>query len=89
MRTADETINLLLQAMDKRRQYLRRKVRRIEARGIQPGKGRPNESNRLKYSGRVGMLSEHATIRGMLERIQDGRMHPDEMYNEEDDTDDD
>lgn len=89
MRSADETLNLLLQAMDKRRQYLRRKVRRIEARGIGPGPGRPNESNRLKYSGRVGMLTEHATILGMLERIQSGRMHPDEMYNEEDDTDDD
>lgn len=89
MRTADETLNLLLQAMDKRRQYLRRKVRRIEAKGIQPRQGRPNESNRLKHSGRVGMLSEHTTILGMLERIQSGRMHPDEMYNEEDDTDDD
>lgn len=89
MRSAEETIDLLLQGMDKRRQYLRRKLRQIEAKGTRPAAGRPNESNRLKYSGRGGMLSEHTVIRCMLEEIRSDRMHPDGMYNEADDTDDD
>ncbi|MNC79770.1 hypothetical protein D3C75_1323460 [compost metagenome] len=75
--------------MDKRRQYLRRKLRRIQASGTQPGRGGGNELNRLKYTGRSGMLSEHATIACMLEDIRSGRQHPDNLYNEEDDTDDD
>lgn len=85
---ANATIELLLQGMDKRRRYLRRKLERILAKGVDPKPGRGNEHNRLKYTGRAGMLSEHATIRAMLEDIRNGR-HPDEMYNEEDDTDDD
>ncbi|AIQ29336.1 hypothetical protein P40081_15135 [Paenibacillus sp. FSL P4-0081] len=89
MRTAEETLELLLQGMDKRRQYLRRKLRRIEGHGTQPRRGGGSDLNRLKYSGRAGMLSEHATIHCMLEDIRNGRQHPDNLYNEEDDTDDD
>lgn len=89
MRSAEETIELLIQGMGKRRQYLRRKLARINARDTRPARGRPNEQNRLKYSGRAGMLSEHAVIRCMLEEIRNGCRHPAEMYNEEDDTDDD
>ncbi|OMD19456.1 hypothetical protein BJP48_10790 [Paenibacillus odorifer] len=89
MRSAEETLELLLQGMDKRRQYLRRKLRRIEKRGTKPRRGGGNELNRLKYSGRAGMLSEHATILCMLEDIRHSRQHPGNLYNEEDDTDDD
>ncbi|MEK3673577.1 hypothetical protein [Paenibacillus sp. FSL R10-2771] len=89
MRTAEETIELLLLGMDKRREYLRRKLRRIEGRGTQPRRGGGSDLNRLKYSGRAGMLSEHATIHCMLEDIRSSRLHPDDLYNEEDDTDDD
>lgn len=89
MKTAEETLQLLEVGINKRRQYLRRKLRRIEARGTQPGRGRPNEQNRLKYSGRAGMLSELTLIECLIKEIRSGELHPEEIWNEEDDTDDD
>lgn len=43
MRSAEETLELLLQGMDKRRQYLRRKLRRIDKHGTKPRRGGGNE----------------------------------------------
>lgn len=89
MRNAEETLNLLLIAIDHRRNYLRRKLRKIEDSEKRFVRGRARERLRLKYSGRVSMLSELSVVEWLINEIRNDRLHPDEIYNENDDTDED
>ncbi|MBD0381220.1 hypothetical protein [Paenibacillus sedimenti] len=79
MRTADETIELFMQALNKRRAYLRRRIDEIQKQGraLQP---------HLAKALRSGMLCEITTVECLLKLIQDGKIHPDEIYNSEDDV---
>lgn len=82
IRTAEETLQLLEEAIRKRRAYLRR---RLEYIGTLPkskhGGGRREIGSML----RSGMLSEMWTVTGLIGELRCGRIHPSELWNEEDD----
>jgi hypothetical protein len=73
--------------MEKRRAYLKRRVAKARV-DIKVKKGRPPMNRQMTFGIRSGMLSEHATILGMLSGIQAGTLHPDTLYNQEDDPED-
>lgn len=74
-RNADETIDLFLQALGKRRAYVRNRLKEIATTGreVQP---------QLTKSLWHGMLSELTTVECMLLEIRQGKIHSDELYNE-------
>jgi hypothetical protein len=91
VRTPEETLTLFKQALEKRRAYVRRRLHaldeaekqeRAEWKGL---RGRPPETYKGRIAMRGGMLSELTTITAMLKQIEAGTLHPDDIYNEEDD----
>lgn len=97
-RSSDEVLILFKEALHKRRLYLRRRMEEIDQaekvsndQRKEEGKsnrGRTSDNYKSSRALRGGMLSEIATITGMLDAIESGKMHPDEMYNPEDDPKD-
>lgn len=90
-RSAEETLELFKQALQKRRDYLRRRLDSIKKAEVEDEKGRGRKRGRSPetYRGfllaRGGMLSEIATVTAMLNDIENGKSHPDELYKVEDD----
>lgn len=84
MRSAEETLTLFKQALEKRRAYVRRRLIRLElAEKEYVSANRKGDRGRVpeKYQGRLilrgGMLSELTTISGLLMAIEKGEWHPD------------
>lgn len=79
MRSAVETIELLKQALEKRRSYLKRRIDEI-----------PESSSRksgpvITQMYRGGMLNEMSTVWWLINEIESGSAHPDDLWNLEDD----
>ncbi|MFF2532197.1 hypothetical protein ACFVS2_25140 [Brevibacillus sp. NPDC058079] len=92
MRSAEETLILFKQTLEKRRAYIRRRLKKLEeAESQYVSKNRKGDRGRTptKYKGlislRGGMLSELTTVTGILTAIEKGEWHPDALYNEVDD----
>ncbi len=70
--SAEETLDILQQAIEKRRSYLKH---HIDIKMKESTKGRHREM----YRG--GMLNEIHTIKGLLEEIKQGSINIDEIWN--------
>lgn len=98
VRSSDEVLSLLKQALQKRRLYLRRRLEEIDEqeRSYKEQRQEEGKSNRGRSSYdfrssralRGGMLSEISTITGIISGIESGDIHPDDLYNPEDDPSD-
>lgn len=69
--TAQETLNLVIVALNKRRNYLLKKINEI------PTSSKFDEMKRIS---RQAMLSEVTTIKGLISEIQRGQIHPAEIW---------
>jgi hypothetical protein len=78
VRNAEETLDLLEKAITKRRDYVRRQLSKIQQKGRE-------QQPKYERALRGGMLSELSTITSVLKQIQSGKIHPDELWNPEDD----
>ncbi|WPS85544.1 hypothetical protein SMD22_00355 (plasmid) [Brevibacillus halotolerans] len=92
MRSAEETLILFKQALERRKAYVRRQLKKLNEAETQyatenrkGNRGRAPEKYKGLISLRGGMLSEHATIAGLLTEIENENCHPDDLYNLEDD----
>ncbi len=92
MRSAEETLELFKQALEKRRAYVRRRLQVLDQAEEEykketqwGGRGRRPQQFAGRKTMRGGMLSELTTVTYLLSEIQAGKLHPDEIYNVQDD----
>lgn len=85
--SAEETLQLLEQALAKRCAYVRRRIDRIPT--VERKQGPRDYKTTYSRALRGGMLSELSTVHSLIKQLQAGAIHPDKLWNEEDDPGDD